>query len=72
MIRHGLRPARIFGERRRRDIELPGQPLNQRLDRLLQLRQGDAGMTKQGELNGKADPIGIPPPGCHEFLIGAR
>lgn len=25
-----------------------------------------------GELNGKADPIGIPPPGCHEFLVGAR
>jgi hypothetical protein len=29
-------------------------------------------VAKQGELNGEADPVGIPPTCRHEFLVGAR
>jgi hypothetical protein len=46
--------------------------LNQRLDRLLHLRQSHARVAKQGELDGKADPVGIPAPCLHEFQVGAR
>ena len=70
MIRHGLWPTRIPGERRSRNFKLLCQPLNQRLDGLLQLRKSNTGMTKQSELNGKADPIGIPAAGRHEVPIG--
>jgi hypothetical protein len=27
-------------------------------------------VAKQRELNGKANTIGIPPPACHELLVG--
>jgi hypothetical protein len=43
VIRHRLRATRIFGERRGRNFQLPCQPLNQRLDGLLKLRQGNPG-----------------------------
>ena len=66
VVRHGLRATRISGERRGRNFKLPCQPLNQRLDGLLQLRQGNPGMAKQSELNGKADTIGIPAACRHE------
>ena len=71
VVRHGLRAARISGERRGRNFQLLCQPLNERFDGLLQLRQGNAGMAQQSKLNGKADPIGIPAPCRHEVLIGA-
>jgi len=65
-VGHRLRPPCASGERRRRNLELPGQPLDKRLDRLLNVRQGDSGVAKQGEL------IGIPPTCRHEFLVGTR
>jgi hypothetical protein len=40
------------------------KPLNKRFNRLLQLRERDAGIAKQSELNGKADAIGIPAMAC--------
>jgi hypothetical protein len=46
-----------------------GKPLNERIDRLLQLCERNAGVAKQGELNGKSDAIGIPAACCHENLI---
>ena len=72
VIRHGLWPTRVPDERRSRNFKLLGQPLNQRLDGLLQLRKSNTGMTKQSELNGKADPIGVPTACRHEVPIGAR
>jgi hypothetical protein len=46
--------------------------MDQRLDRLLHLRECDARMTKQRELNSKTDPVSVPTPACHELLIGTR
>lgn len=72
MVRLGLWATRILGERRSRDFEMAREPSNQRLDGLFQLRQGNAGMTKQSELDGEANPIGIPAAFRHQLLIGAR
>jgi hypothetical protein len=72
VIRHRLWATRIAGKRCGRDLELLRQPLNKRLDGLLQQRQGDPGMAKQGELHSKADPIGISATFRHKVLIGAR
>jgi hypothetical protein len=47
-----------------------GKPLNKRIDGLLQLRERNAGVTKQGELNSKSDAIRIPAACCHENLVG--
>jgi hypothetical protein len=49
-----LRTPGVFGERGSGNLELPCQPFNEWLDRLLQLRQGDPGMAQERELNGKA------------------
>src|SRR5208282_3774320 len=70
VIRHCLRAARVPGEWRRRDFQLLGQPLNKRLDRLLQLSECHAGVAKQSELNGKANAIGIAAADRHQVLIG--
>ena len=72
MIRHRLRATCVAGKRCGRDLELLGQPLNKRLDGLLEVRQSDPGMAKQGELHSKADPIGIPAMFRHKVLIRAR
>jgi hypothetical protein len=66
-----LRATRVSGERCSRNSKLLCQPSNKRLDGLLQLRKSDTGMTKQSELNGKADAIGIPATRRHEVPIGA-
>jgi hypothetical protein len=67
-----LRATRIPSEWPSRDFELPRQPLNHRLGGLLQLRQANAGMAKQRELNGEADPIGVSAASRHQLLVGAR
>lgn len=72
VIRHRLRATCVVGKRCGRDLELLGQPLNKRLDGLLQVRQRDPGMAKQSELQSKADPIGIPATFRHKVLIRAR
>ncbi len=72
MIRHGLWTMRIFSEWCRRNLQLFCKPPNKRFDRLLQLCERYAGVAKQRELNGKANTIGVPPPACHEVLIGPR
>ena len=69
MIRHGLRTIRITGEWCCRDFQLLCQPLNKRLNRLLQLRQSDTGVTKQGELHCKADPICVPAACRHQVPV---
>jgi hypothetical protein len=69
VIRHSLRATRIIGEWCSRDLQLLCQPLNKRLNWLLQLRQSDTRMPKQSELNGKADPICIPSACCHQVPV---
>jgi hypothetical protein len=71
VIRHRLRSARVDDEWRRWDVELTRQLLHQRLDPSLHLRQSHARVAKTGELNGKADPVGIPTPCRQEFQSGA-
>jgi hypothetical protein len=68
MIRHGLWTVRVSGERRHRYSKLLCQPPNKRLDGLLQVRERNAGMAKQSELNGKANTIGISASCRHQVL----
>lgn len=70
MIRHGLRAVRVPNERRCRNFQSSCKPFNKQIDRLLQLRERNSGVTKQGKLNGKADAIGIPAALRHEVLVG--
>jgi hypothetical protein len=72
VVGHRLRASCISDERGRRNLELPGQPIDKRFDRLLKVRQGNSRVAKEGELNGEADPVGIPPTCRHELLVGAR
>ena len=46
MVCHGLRAVRIPNERRRWNFQLGRKPLNERFDRLFQLRKRDAWVTK--------------------------
>ena len=60
MVRHRLRATGVLGERGSGDFQPFRQPVHESIDRLLYLRQGDAGMTKQCQLHGKAQTIGNP------------
>jgi hypothetical protein len=71
MIRHGLRAVRVPNERRCRNFQSGGKPLNKQIDRLIQLGERNAGVTKQRELDGKADAIGIPAAFRHKVLVGS-
>ena len=70
VIGHGLRPAGVGGERRRRDVQLRGQPSHEGLRWLVQVRQHRARVTQQGELRGVAELVGVAATACHELLIG--
>ena len=51
-------------------LQLFCKPLNERSDRLLQLRERYAGVAKQRELDGEANAIGVPPAAATS-LIGS-
>lgn len=72
MVGHRLRPPRISFERPGRDIQLLGQPMDERLDQLLQLSKRHARIAKQRELNGEANTIGVPTTRYHQVLVGTR
>jgi hypothetical protein len=71
VIRHGLWATRVSGEWCSRNFKLLCQPLNKRLNGLLQLRKSNPRMTQQSELNSKADTIGIPAACRHQVPVGA-
>jgi hypothetical protein len=72
MIRHCLRALRISRKRRSWYLELLGQPLDEGLDRLLQLRERNAGIAQECELNGEADSVGIPAAFSHQVQVSPR
>jgi hypothetical protein len=72
MVRHGLRAVRVPNERRCRNFRSGCKPLNKQIDRLFQLGECNAGVTKQRELDGEADAIGIPAAFRHKVLVGPR
>jgi hypothetical protein len=58
MIGHCLQTPCILGKRRPRHLELSRQPGDQGIDRFVDLGQDASRVTQQGELYGKAKPIG--------------
>lgn len=69
MIGHRLGPARIIGEQVRRHMDLGGDPGDQSVERFLDLGKRTAGMPKQRQLHGEAQPVGRAPPCQNEILV---
>jgi hypothetical protein len=69
MIGHRLGPARIISEQVRRHMDLGGDPGDQSVERFLDLSKRAAGMPKQRQLHGEAQPVGRAPPCQNEIVV---
>lgn len=71
MIGYGLRPAGVLRECRRWNSQALREPGHQRIDRLVHVRQGHAGMPQQRELHGEAQAIRVAAPHGQKLLVGS-